>query len=224
MTTENQHYCQEHQCPFVLRVGKYGGFYSHPLEGGGFCKETKKDKPKEQSKPESVFKVEPEKREYPKDETKTFKADPATRVSIELQQAIITVKDLWIAGKLQDGEPEIIGLRQWIRDRLCPNALQGKIEVLKPVASPITKQEVAKALTDKGLLTVEKIRPTELAALKALNDIPKNHEKIAAKVEEMGWGLKGKPLSTISQPQAMILLGLFPDDDNPPVDSGSIPF
>jgi hypothetical protein len=223
MTTENQHYCQEHQCPFVLRVGKYGGFYSHPLEGGGFCKETKKDKPKEQSNPESVFKVEPEKREYPKDETKTFKADPA-RVSIELQQAIITAKDLWIAGKLQDGEPEVVGLRQWIRDRLCPNTLQGKIEVLKPPANPITKTEVAKALTDKGYQTVEKIRPTELAALKALNDIPKNHETIAAKVEEMGWGLKGKPLSTISQPQAMILLGLFPDDDNPPVDSGSIPF
>jgi hypothetical protein len=216
MTTENQHYCNEHQC-FYKRFEKgEKTWYAHK-DGDNWCNETKKDKPKEQSKPEQVFKVEPEKREYPKDETKTFKADLATRVSIELQQAIITAKDLWIAGKLQDGEPEIIGLRQWIRDRLCPNALQGKIEVLKPPANPITKTEVAKALTDKGYPTVEKIRPTELATIQELLKIPGNKERISATIKEKGW--KATKPSELSQPQAAIILGLFPDDDNPPIEN-----
>jgi hypothetical protein len=209
MTTENQHYCNEHQC-FYKRFEKgEKAWYAHK-DGDNWCNEAKKDKPKA----EPVFNVPPEKREYPKDETKTFKGDPATRVSIELQQAIITAKDLWIAGKLQDGEPEIIGLRQWIRDRLCPNALQGKIEVLKPPANPITKQEVAKVLTDKGYPTVEKIREDELKDINRLIKDPASKEIISLFIKDKGW--KATKPNELSQPQAAIILGLFSDDYNPP--------
>lgn len=207
-----EHYCKEHKTTW-FKKGKMKG-YAHPIgDTGDWCNEPQpEDAPKEQQ-----FSVEPEKREYP-EETK-YKVDPAKTASIEAQQAAEFTKDLWIAGKLQDGEPEVQGLRLWIRTRL--NAPQSNPRAPKTQTAPITHKEVEKALTDEGLPTVERIRPVTLAALQALNNIPRNHEKIVAKAESMGWGLKGKPLSALKQPQAMILLGLFPDDDKLPVD---IPF
>jgi len=224
MTTENQHYCQEHQCYYKKYEKGDKSWYSHKLEDGTYCNEAKK---KEQPKTEPVFKVEQEKRNYPKDEMSKndwAEKDRLKQLSIESQQAAEYTTGLWVAGKLQDGEPEVVGLRQWIRDRLCSGYVQGKIEPLKPPASPITKAEVAKALDNvppPGTLTVPKVGPITLAAINELLKIPENKAKISAEIKSRGWVAK-KP-SELSQPQASILLSLFSDDDNPPVDT-NIPY
>lgn len=37
-----EHWCKEHDCPFELKAGKYGEFYAHKKDGGGWCNEKKK--------------------------------------------------------------------------------------------------------------------------------------------------------------------------------------
>jgi hypothetical protein len=215
---EEQHYCEEHQVPFKKFVKGERSWYAHE-NGETWCNEAKKKaQPKEQ-----IFSVEPEERATPQRES--FKADPLKQASIELQTSAIMVKDLWIAGKLQDGEPEIHGLRQYIRARLCPNALQGKIEPLKPPVNPIPKADIEKALTDKGFPTVDKVNAVTLAALNALASNKENMDKIKLEVANRGWKGDKKvfTLKDLSQPQARILIGLFPDNDEPPV-TDIIPF
>jgi len=43
---------------------------------------------------------------------------PEQTASIESQVAVKAVVDLWVAGKVEDGSPEVIGLRAWIAARL----------------------------------------------------------------------------------------------------------
>ena len=45
---EEVHFCEEHGVDFIKKNSKFGTFYSHPLDGGGYCKEKKKNGEKAQ--------------------------------------------------------------------------------------------------------------------------------------------------------------------------------
>jgi len=52
------HRCEEHGCDFELKTSRFGQFYSHPLEGGGYCKEKKKADPAPAAEVEPPAEVE----------------------------------------------------------------------------------------------------------------------------------------------------------------------
>jgi hypothetical protein len=68
-----------------------------------------------------------------------------TNISIEKQVLAKLVSELWIADKLKDSDPEVRGLRRWMRDRL-PMDLVDEINVISAggMTTPeqITKKKV----------------------------------------------------------------------------------
>jgi len=126
---ESTHYCDEHECTYKKFEKEGKVWYAHK-NGDYWCNEAKK-----KGNPESDFDKSTTSKAKAISDNEMTKGDWAEKdrvkqLSIESQQAAEYTTELWIAGKLQDGEPEIVGLRDWIRDRLCakliPEAVQSK--------------------------------------------------------------------------------------------------
>jgi len=64
-----------------------------------------------------------------------------TNISIEKQVLAKLVSELWIADKLKDGDPEVTGLRRWIRDMLPMEADEIKVIGADGMTTP---EQVAK--------------------------------------------------------------------------------
>jgi len=64
--------------------------------------------------------IEPaeERKIEPKQNGKSYGRSPEERKEIATQVAVKSVTDLWIAGKLADGTPEVVALRAWLCERL----------------------------------------------------------------------------------------------------------
>jgi len=59
--TSATHWCEVHQCEFEQKTGKYGTFYAHKKDGGGWCNESKKkEAKKEAAAPAPAVDIEPE--------------------------------------------------------------------------------------------------------------------------------------------------------------------
>jgi len=210
MGDESTHYCQEHQTTYNAVNGKYGVFYSHPLEGGGFCKEAKKkdqvDKPPMQA---YAKKVEP---------YQQFKADPEKQASIELQHYTDNVKDLWIAGKLQNDSPLVKKYLSILYSKVgaTVDLPKAKPDALQSTTAPPSEKSSTKTQPD-GVPAVKKVDAFKLAALNELAKKQDNFDKMKLEIKSRGWPVS--KLKELSQPQAEIILGLFdetvPEDDIP---------
>ena len=93
MTTEQQHFCKEHNVAFTKFEKEGREWYSHKNDDGTWHKE-------QPPKPT----VDATKKPF----TGGGKSDPARTESIELQHYTDNVKDLWIAGKLKDDNPLVM--------------------------------------------------------------------------------------------------------------------
>ena len=64
VTPPKEHWCEEHNCSFDKKTGKYGDFYAHKKPEGGWCNEKKKKD--NESKPETQASTQPSEVTSPK--------------------------------------------------------------------------------------------------------------------------------------------------------------
>lgn len=79
-----QHWCEEHNCAFVLKKSRFGSFYAHKKPEGGWCNELKKKEPVPKAAPhipentEDLPSNEPEPEAKAEPEPQQLKRDPDT--------------------------------------------------------------------------------------------------------------------------------------------------
>lgn len=90
-----------------------------------------------------------------------------TNTSIEKQVLAKLVSELWIADKLKDSDPEVKGLRRWMRDRL-PMDLVDEAKVLG-ATEMATPEQIGrlKKLQEGGIKLGEVIKSKGLSATRA---------------------------------------------------------
>lgn len=104
--------------------------------------------------------------------------------SIEKQVLAKLVSELWLGGKLTDDDPEVKGLRRWMKEML-----------------PLNLVEEAKRLGAVEVVTKEMATKEQIAALKAKQE---EGAKLGEIIKEKGW--TAKKASELTNDQATELL------------------